>query len=240
VARLIAGSDGGRSWLRSTMGWPAHVRDYAQQGVVVNFRCERPHLEVARQWFIDGEVIALLPLAGQHVALVWSAYEERVKNLLAGTPERRAETLRDQIGAPLGGLDEISAVRAFPLRLTRVPQVSGDRVVLLGDAAHGVHPLAGQGLNLGLADAACLADVLARRGGGPDIGDRSVLRRYARRRAGPVQTMQWTCDGLHRLFASPSPPLGRLRNIGLDLVDRAPLLKTLLAAAASGSTGMPD
>lgn len=233
-ARLLVGADGARSWLRQALGWPEQVRDYQRQGVVANFRCARPHGNVARQWFSAGEVIALLPLGGDHVSLVWSAHDALARTLVAGPPGDCARALAGRIGEPLGTLEEISAPQAFPLRLVRVPRISDARVALVGDAAHGVHPLAGQGLNLGLADAACLADVLAARGGGPDPGDAAVLRRYARQRAEPTFAMQSVTDGLHRLFDAPGPLARLLRNRGLDLVDRLPLLKTLLAAGAAG------
>jgi 2-octaprenyl-6-methoxyphenol hydroxylase len=237
AARLLVGADGVQSWTRQTLGWPSSVRDYGQQGVVVNLACARSHENVARQWFVAGEIIALLPLGGEHVSLVWSAQDDHARTLLSGPPGTVSAELVQRIGSPLGALQEISTVRSFPLRLIRVPQICDARVVLIGDSAHGVHPLAGQGLNLGLGDAAGLAAVLAQRGPGPDIGDRSVLRRHARQRAEAVLAMQAVTDGLHRLFAEPSPWLRGLRNRGMDLVDRIPTIKTLLAAGAAGQDG---
>lgn len=237
-ARLLVGADGARSWLRQTLGWPEHTHEYQRQGVVANFRCARDHGNVARQWFSEGEVIALLPLGAGRVSLVWSAREAQARPLVEGEPGRCAAALAARIGEPLGTLEEISAPRSFPLRLVRVPRISGERAVLVGDAAHGVHPLAGQGLNLGLADAACLAEVLGKRGAGPDPGDAAVLRRYARRRAEAILAMQSVTDGLHRLFAAPGPAWRLLRNAGMHLVDRAPLLKSLLSAGAAGQDAL--
>ncbi len=235
-ARLVVGADGAQSWLRGALGWTAQVSDYGQQGVVVNLACAEAHQHCARQWFSEGEVIALLPLGGLRVSLVWSAHQANADALLAGGAEAIVTALEARIGAPLGALRPISQPAAFPLRLTRVPQICDHRLVLLGDAAHGVHPLAGQGLNLGLEDALSLAEVLRTRGSGPDVGDRSVLRRHARQRAEPVARMQWVTDGLQRLFAPDHPALRGLRNQGLHLVDRTPLFKSLLAAAAAGAS----
>ena len=234
-AQLLVGADGAASWVRQMLGWETTQRAYGCQGVVINLACEVGHGHCARQWFGGGEVIALLPLGGNHVSLVWSATDAHALQLLAGDGAALVRALQARIGEPLGQLHAVSEARAFPLSLMRVQQNARQRVVLIGDAAHGVHPLAGQGLNLGLADAACLATVLAERGEGPDVGDASVLRRYLRRRAGPVEVMQRTTDGLHRLFDTRNPLLGELRNTGLDLIDRVPFLKTLLAAQAAGT-----
>jgi ubiquinone biosynthesis UbiH/UbiF/VisC/COQ6 family hydroxylase len=234
AARLIVGADGARSWLRDQMPCTVKLRDYQRAGVVANFACERPHDGIARQWFDQGEVIALLPLGGDHISLVWSAREGLARRLLDGPPGGIAAALADRIGTPLGQLSQISTAQAFPLRLLKVDTLCGPRTVLVGDAAHGVHPLAGQGLNLGLADAVCLSETIATRGAGPDPGDRAVLRRHARRRAEPTLAMQWVTDGLHRLFDVRDPLTRRIRNLGLDLVDRAPLLKSLLAGGAAG------
>ena len=238
-ARLVVGADGGRSWVRTQMPCTPRIHEYHRQGVVANFACAHDHGGIARQWFDDGEVIALLPLGGQHVSLVWSAREERAAELLAGAPGTLAAALAGRIGTPLGELRQISPAHGFPLRLVKMDTICAARTVLVGDAAHGVHPLAGQGLKLGLGDAQCLAETLAGRGAGPDPGDLGVLRRHARRRAEPTLAMQFVTDGLHRLFAAGDPFTRKVRNLGLDLVDRAPILKSLLAAGAAGQEATP-
>ncbi len=236
-ARLLVGADGSQSWLRQTLGWRAVTHDYGQHGVVLNLACARPHDGVARQWFSEGEVIALLPLGGQHVSLVWSARDRHADALMGGGAEACLAELAQRIGLPLGPLTPVGALASWPLRLTRVPVICDQRVVLLGDAAHAIHPLAGQGLNLGLEDAFSLANTLAGRLPVEDCGQRSLLRRHARRRAEPVARMQLVTDTLQRLFADPAPALAHLRNQGMRWVDRAPLLKSLLAASAAGESG---
>lgn len=233
--RLVIGADGAQSWLRQTLGWPAQVREYGQHGLVVNATCSVPHGQVARQWFQAGEVIALLPLGGQHVSLVWSAASRHAAHLQALAPAARQAALSTRIGQPLGPLTECSQPATFPLRLLTVPRIADHRVVLLGDAAHGIHPLAGQGLNLGLEDARCLAAVLADRPPGPDAGDRTLLRRHARKRAAPVARMQAVTDGLLRLFAHPAPWSRWLRNHGMSGVQRLTPLRLLLERAAEGT-----
>lgn len=235
TASLIVGADGAHSWLRSALGWAAHRTDYQQLGVVAHFACAQPHDEIARQWFIEGEIIALLPLGGNHVSLVWSAHTPHAEALIAHQKEPLVEALRERIGEPLGPMQQVSTAHGFPLALVKVPKIAGQRCALIGDAAHGVHPLAGQGLNLGFADADCLAQVIAHRGAGPDMGDESVLRRYARRRALPITLMQTVTDGLHSLFSQNTPLSRPLRQLGLNAVNRLTPLKSLLVCAAAGS-----
>lgn len=231
---LVVGADGSQSWLRQTLKWQADLYDYQQQGIVINLACTEPHNEIARQWFIKGEIIALLPLGGKQVSLVWSAHQEHAKQLLAADPPDLVQALRNQIGEPLGAVQALGQARGFPLRLIKVQKIAGERCALMGDAAHGIHPLAGQGLNLGFADAECLAQVIAERGPGPDIGDQSLLRRYARRRALPISLMQGVTDGLHHLFSKDQFPSRPLRNIGMNLVNHLPIFKALLVAHAAG------
>jgi ubiquinone biosynthesis UbiH/UbiF/VisC/COQ6 family hydroxylase len=233
AARLLVAADGIRSWVRGAAGITAEPRAYGQTGVVANFACERAHHGVARQWFrADGSVLAWLPLPGRRISIVWSAPDALAHDLLALTPEALAERVGAAGGHALGTLSAICASAGFPLAMLRLPTTVAHRLALVGDAAHGVHPLAGQGVNLGFGDALVLAQVLAERGPVDDPGAPILLTRYARRRVEPVLAMQAVTDGLARLFAPPKPWLSALRNAGMAAVDRLPLVKRALAQPA--------
>ncbi len=232
--RLLVAADGLNSSVREQLGIAARFRPYGQTAVVANYETDVPHGGVARQWFLPGEVVALLPLPGNRVSLVWSAREEHAQTLLALTPQERTAALQAVVGYGVGVLAERSQPAGFPLRWMRAERLTAARAVLVGDAAHGVHPMAGQGLNLGLQDAAELADLLIHRGPGPDCGDAGLLRRYARARAEPVWAMQGLTDGLYRLFGETRWGLPFARNWGMSQVDRFSGLKALLVAQAGG------
>ncbi|MHB8353116.1 MAG: FAD-dependent monooxygenase [Burkholderiales bacterium] len=232
-ARLLVAADGIQSSLRERMGIAAYFKNYGQKAVVANYATDCMHHGVARQWFLSGEVVALLPLPGNHVSLVWSAQSEHAEQLLAMTPAARTAALQAVTGYGVGHLREISTPAGFDLRLMRVDSLTAPRFVLVGDAAHGVHPMAGQGLNLGLQDAGQLAEILIHRGPGPDCGDASVLRRYARARREPVLAMQGLTDGLFRLFSTDRWGLPMLRNWGMNAANRQSWLKHLLMEHAN-------
>jgi ubiquinone biosynthesis UbiH/UbiF/VisC/COQ6 family hydroxylase len=233
AARLVVGADGVHSWVRRSAGIAAEPRSYGQQGVVANFACELSHHGCARQWFRDeGSVLAWLPLPGRRISIVWSAPDALATELLALSPDAFALRVTDAGGSALGALSPITAPAAFPLSSLRLPTPIAHRLALVGDAAHGVHPLAGQGVNLGFGDAQALADVLAERGPVRDVGAPILLERYARRRAEPVLAMHAVTDGLVRLFAPRGAWLRRLRNTGLSAVDRLPFVKRALAQPA--------
>ncbi len=233
AARLVVGADGLRSWVREAAGILAEPRPYGQIGVVANFACERAHHGVARQWFrADGSILAWLPLPGRRISIVWSAPEALADELRALPPEALARRVEEAGRHALGTMAEITPSAGFPLQLMRLPTVVGHRLALVGDAAHGVHPLAGQGVNLGFGDALSLAQVIAERGPVADPGAAVLLERFARKRAEPVRAMQAVTDGLTRLFSPRHPLLGPLRNFGLTAVDRLPLLKRSLAQPA--------
>jgi ubiquinone biosynthesis UbiH/UbiF/VisC/COQ6 family hydroxylase len=232
-ARLVVGADGGASWVRQAAGIAAEPRDYGQTAVVANFACERPHHGRAFQWFRgDGGVLAWLPLPGDRVSIVWSAPDALAGELMALPGEALAERVAAAGSHALGAFALLTAQAAFPLRFLRVPTSVALRLALVGDAAHGVHPLAGQGVNLGFGDAQALAAVLAERGPVADAGAPILLERYARRRAEPVLAMQAVTDGLARLFGIPAPWVRALRNAGLSAVDRLPAIKRALAQPA--------
>ena len=226
-AKLVVGADGAESRVRAAAGIDVETHEYGQLGVVANFSCERPHRGTAFQWFMRDGVLALLPLPGHRVSMVWSTAHDRGRDLLeASAAEFASEVERASRGA-LGSLELLAPGAAFPLRRQRVTQFTRPRVALAGDAAHNVHPLAGQGVNLGFRDARVLADVLA--GRMPhDCGDHALLRRYERARAEDVAAMRFTTDGLQKLFMSDGVWLTKVRNLGLALVDRQPLIKNFL------------
>jgi ubiquinone biosynthesis UbiH/UbiF/VisC/COQ6 family hydroxylase len=207
--------------------------EYHQLGVVANFEAARPHRGVAYQWFTGDTVLALLPLPHRRLSMVWSAPDVRARELL-GMPEAAlcAEVERAS-GGVLGSLELITPAAAFPLKRQRVEHLVEPRAALVGDAAHNIHPLAGQGVNLGLRDARELCEVLADRGPQRDCGDYGLLRRYERARREDIATLELTTDGLEKLFHTPAVWLAGLRNFGLTLVDAQGPLKTALARRAA-------
>lgn len=233
--RLLVAADGLQSPLRTRMGLSAQFRDYRQTAVVANYASARPHGGVARQWFLPGEVLALLPLPGNHLSLVWSATGEHARDLLAMSPERRTKAIQTVTGDAVGDLEEVSVPAGFALKKVWVDHWVMERFALVGDAAHGVHPMAGQGLNLGLQDAFCLAGVLGGRTPGPDCGDLGLLRRYERARKASVLMMQGMTDGLFRLFGDGCPEYWvRWRNRGLSHMEKWAWMKKRLAGHAAG------
>jgi len=230
-ARLAIGADGVRSWLRKGAGIATEPRPYRQSAIVANFIVERAHRGRAFQWFLDGRgVLAWLPLPGSRISIVWSAPDALATELAALDPAALAERVAEAGNHALGGLRAISPATSFPLSFLRLPSVVAHRMALVGDAAHGVHPLAGQGVNLGFGDAAALVRVLAAGRGIGDAGAALVLERYARKRAAPVFAMQFVTDGLSRLFEPPA--LKRVRNAGMRAVGALGPVRRLLAQGA--------
>lgn len=231
-ADLLVGADGPDSPVRARLGIAFAERPYGESAVVANFETERPHGEVARQWFRRDGVLAWLPLPGPRMSIVWStpnAHAEELERLEERAFERR---VREAGGAALGDLKLVSPVARFPLRLIRVPDPVIARVALIGDAAHAVHPLAGQGINLGFQDVRSLAAAIAGRSPLEAVGDLRVLRRHARARREDVAAMQLVTDGLDRLFATAKPGALGLRNLGLGLVESQGWAKAALARRA--------
>ena len=233
-ARLVVGADGGNSWIRHAAGMTAAAQPYGQTAVVANFETDLPHGAIARQWFRRDGILALLPLPGQRVSMVWSTGEEHADALMHLPPPELAAQVAAASVRQLGELRVITAVAAFPLRLQRVPALIKPRLALVGDAAHNMHPLAGQGVNLGFRDARELTAVLATRGAQQDCGDYYLLRRYERARREDIAAMQLATDTLQRLFNNEVPLLGAVRNFGLRLANRGGALKNLLVQHAVG------
>jgi ubiquinone biosynthesis UbiH/UbiF/VisC/COQ6 family hydroxylase len=233
-ARLVVGADGAQSAARAACGIGARITDYRQTAIVANFRCAQPHLGTAWQWFTDEGVVALLPLPDSHVSLVWSAPAALAVELAALEPAALAQRVTARVQATLGELAPAGPSAGFPLRLVVVDRLIGPRVALVGDAAHVVHPLAGQGLNLGLQDVGALLEVMRAREAFRDIGDAVLLRRYERSRAEPIALMRAATDGLARLFGIDDPFARLLRNTGMAVADRLSPLKSLLIRQALG------
>jgi 2-polyprenylphenol 6-hydroxylase len=230
--KLVVGADGARSLVRDGAGLGAAERAYGQTAVVANFACERPHRNVAQQWFQGGPVLALLPLPGGHVSMVWSVADAEAARLLALDADALCREVEQASHGAYGALTQVTAPRGFVLRRLAAGRLVAPRVALIGDAAHVVHPLAGQGANLGFQDARALAQVLAAREPVRDPGDLRLLRRYARARAEGVMAMDAAVDGLYRLFAARGRGVSLLRNAGLNLTDRLPVLKNILMRQA--------
>jgi ubiquinone biosynthesis UbiH/UbiF/VisC/COQ6 family hydroxylase len=234
AARLVVGADGAQSWVRRNAGLSARAQSYGQLGVVANFAVARPHQGTAFQWFGRDGVLAYLPLAGEHMSMVWSTPEAHGRELLSLEPAELCRRVAQAGRNALGDLELLTPPRAFPLQRVAAESMIARRVALVGDAAHVVHPLAGQGVNLGFGDARVLAEVLRNRGAAADPGDRALLRRYERSRAEAILAMRTVTHGLVGLFGSSGEIPSRLRNLGLNLTDRLPVIKNLLVRHAVG------
>lgn len=245
-AALTAVCEGRASATRQAFGVSFETTPYPQRAIAARLRCEKPHGGVARQWFLPDGVVALLPLggsAGDTVAMVWSAETARAADLLALDGEAFVAEALAATGGAVGALSLISPRADWPLQFARANRwcgpMPGDHPktaswVLAGDAAHNVHPLAGQGLNLGLADVAELAQVLHGREYWRSPGDLRLLRRYERARKAGLWPMGMATDGLQQLFSMPGTPWQTLRNWGLSGFDAAGPLKSWLARQAMG------
>jgi len=243
AAPLTVVCEGRVSSTREALGVHYDITRYPQHAIAARFRAERPHDEIARQWFNErGEVLALLPMGGpggREVALVWSVDQLRAPQLQAQDEATFAEAVREASHDALGALVPTSERAAWPLHRASADRwigtfADGRAWALAGDAAHTVHPLAGQGLNLGLADAAALADVLKDREHWRGVGELRLLRRYERARRADAAAMSFATDGLQQLFAHRTDPLPRLRNWGMRGFDRAGPLKHWVARQAMG------
>jgi 2-polyprenylphenol 6-hydroxylase len=232
---LLVAADGAASPLRQLAGIGTRGRDYAQRAVVAHVATERPHEDTAWQRFLPGGPLALLPLADGRSSVVWSLPEAEARRVLALDEQAFLDELGLASDFRLGRVVDTTPRAAFPLKLQLAERYQAERFVLLGDAAHAVHPLAGQGVNLGLRDVAELRDTLVdARAAGRDIGAAHVLRRYARRRRSADTLDALGFDALARIYAWQSPALVAARGVGVRLLDRLTPLKRKLSEHAAG------
>ena len=231
--KLLVAADGMHSTVRAAAAIEACIEPAGQQGVVANFSCSLPHRGAAFQWFRDDGVLAWLPLPGRRFSMVWSTGEKHAAELLQCASEALCECVAQAGRGTLGELSLLTRPVAFPLAWLTVRQRVRERLALIGDAGHVVHPLAGQGVNLGLGDARelslLLRDAAARRA---DPGDLLGLRRFERARAEAILAMRLATKGLKGLFEERSVAVAKIRNFGLNFTDRAVVIKNLLARHA--------
>ncbi len=237
-AQLIVGADGANSWVRKQSGISLSSWSYHQNAVVCNVTTSDSHQNACWQQFMPEGPLAFLPLADGQSSIVWSTTEEKAQWLLNMDEHDFSQELQVTFGSSLGRIQLSSERGSFPLRLRHANHYVQERLALIGDAAHTVHPLAGQGVNLGLLDAVVLAEELLNAGENKrSVGAMSVLRRYERRRKGDNIAMLAAMDGFKRLFSNDFTPLKVLRNSGLNIADTLSPLKNLMIKRAMGLFG---
>jgi 2-octaprenylphenol hydroxylase len=235
AAQLVVAADGADSALRDLLGIATHDRDYAQRAVVAHVRTERAHENTAWQRFLPNATIAFLPLADGRSSIVWSVANAEAERLLALDDAVFCNELGAAFDFRLGAITACTARAAFPLRMKLADDYAAPRFALIGDAAHVVHPLAGQGVNLGLRDVDELcAALIQARDAKRDFASEAVLRRYERRRRSENAIAAYSFDAIQRVFGSESMPLAALRGLGLNIVDNVAPLKRLFARHAAG------
>ena len=238
VAPLTVICEGQKSSSRDQLSTQWTTRPYAQKAIAARLTSSAPHTGIARQWFANGEVLALLPMGGAQgnsLALVWSVHDEHAASLDTMTSEAFCAAVAAASQGAAGALQLTSQRASWPLALGTASRWVGPRWALAGDAAHTVHPLAGQGLNLGLADAACLAGVLSGREYWRGLGEEKLLRRYERARKADIAAISAVTDGLQSLFAQPAAFVQTARNWGMNAVAFNHPLKNWLVSRAAGT-----
>ena len=237
-ARLVVAADGADSAVRNIAGIEFERTEYGQSAVVTTVTINQPHQNTAYERFTGTGPLALLPMSDNRMAVVWSTRTDNVEALLSLSDEEYLVRLQERFGDRLGTFTRLGRRRAYPLMLTRVAEHVRPRLALIGNAAHTVHPVAGQGFNLGLRDVAALAEVLvAAQREGRDLGDLEVLKRYADWRARDNRVIATFTNSLIRVFSNDFPPLAFARNLGLLAVDLVPPLKRRLLRITSGLAG---
>jgi 2-octaprenyl-6-methoxyphenol hydroxylase len=236
--RLLVGADGAHSLIREQAGIATHGWNYDQSAIVTTVAHEREHNGRAEEHFLPAGPFAILPLTGKRCSIVWTESAREAQRIVALPDDEFHNELENRFGLQLGELEVIGPRRAFPLGLFTARTFIGERLALIGDAAHIIHPIAGQGLNMGLRDVAALAEAIADAARlGLDPGGPDVLERYQRWRRFDTMTMGIATDGLNRLFSNHSDVLRLARDIGLGLVERMPPLKRMFIREAAGFTG---
>jgi 2-octaprenyl-6-methoxyphenol hydroxylase len=237
-ASLLVAADGARSKLRERAGIPTHGWEYDQSGIVVTVGHERDHHGRAEEHFLPAGPFAILPLTGKRSSLVWTEKRGEAARIIALGEAEFLSELEQRFGLHLGEIKLLDQPRAFPLGYFVARSFIAERLALIGDAAHVIHPIAGQGLNLGLKDVAALAEVVVDAGRlGIDLGQSDVLERYQRWRRFDTMAMGVATNSLNLLFSNKSTLLRTVRDIGLGLVDRAPPLKEMFIRQAAGLSG---
>ncbi|MFN3658626.1 MAG: ubiquinone biosynthesis hydroxylase [Pseudolabrys sp.] len=237
-ARLLVGADGARSAIREAAGIATHGWSYGQSAIVTTVGHERDHEGRAEEHFLPPGPFAILPLTGKRASIVWTESDRDAERIVALPDDEFHDELEKRFGLHLGDIEVIGPRRAFPLGLYTARSFIAERLALIGDAAHVIHPIAGQGLNMGLRDVAALAEAVADAARlGLDIGAPSVLERYQRWRRFDTMTMGVATDVLNRLFSNRSDVLRLVRDVGLGMVERVPALKRVFIREAAGFTG---
>ena len=237
-AKLLIAADGARSAIREAAGIQSVGWDYDQAGIVTTVAHERDHQGRAEEHFLPAGPFAILPLKGNRSSIVWTEDKREAERIVALPDDEFHAELERRFGLKLGEIAVAGPRRAYPLGLSMARSFIGERLALVGDAAHVIHPIAGQGLNLGLRDVAALAEAIADAARlGLDPGGPDVLTRYQRWRRFDTVAMGAATDGLNRLFSNRSDALRIVRDVGLGLVDRVPALKGLFIREAAGLTG---
>jgi 2-octaprenyl-6-methoxyphenol hydroxylase len=237
-ASLLAAADGKRSRLREQAGIKCVGWSYPQIGIVTTVAHEKPHHGKAVQHFLPSGPFAMLPLTGNRSSIVWTEAKEQGEAIMGLDEAEFLAELGKRFGHRLGAIELAGPRQSFPLDMQIARSFVADRLALIGDAAHAVHPLAGQGLNIGMRDVAALVEtVIDATRLGLDIGALPQLERYERWRRFDSAFSAAVMDGLNRLFSNDSAPLRVLRDLGLGLVDRAPALKRFFVSEAAGATG---
>ena len=233
---LVIAADGSQSWLRQQLGITVQKKSYAQLGIVANFSVELDHAQVARQWFTSqrqdgGTILAWLPLSSNTVSIVWSVPLAYADELLALSPTAFTQAVMQAGDQTLGDMQLLSPPVAYPLSRQTCEHTVQDGVVLVGDAAHQIHPMAGQGVNLGFRDVIDLLASWQTKNSYQSLADRCLLKAYTRRRKADVLSMQLLTDGLFKVFSSANPVLNSIRKTAWQLANQGLIKKTLLALA---------
>jgi 2-octaprenyl-6-methoxyphenol hydroxylase len=237
-ARLLVAADGGRSRVRERAGIATHGWEYGQSAIVTTVAHERDHHGRAEEHFLPAGPFAILPLKGNRSSIVWTERAHEATRIVALDDSGFHGELEKRFGLKLGEISIAGPRQAYPLGFAVARSFVADRIALIGDAAHIIHPIAGQGLNMGLRDAAALAECIADAARlGLDCGSPGVLAQYQRWRRFDTMTMGLATDGLNRLFSNHSDILRLVRDVGLGLVDRVPALKGVFIRQAAGVTG---